>query len=215
MTKRELKIESPCHMQWAELKGAGAKRFCDECALHVLDGSAMTKSAAEDLVQSSDSRVCMRVAVDKNGQAIHQPETPAESPAGSSGKLAGVGLVLASAMLVACGSEPVEGDASTIDPPDSSQSTPPDGEAPHEVLMGIAYVGEDLPEMMGEAVCIEPEDIIEVGQATGGDLDASVDTAEPLREENTAKPLRQKDTAEPLREKVGRMMRVDPSDAPH
>ena len=211
MTKRELKIESPCHMQWAELKGAGAKRFCGECALHVVDGSAMTKSAAEELVESADDRVCMRVAVDKDGQAIHQPEAPAARP----GLLAGIGLTIASTMLVACGEEAQEAPAPTVpteDQPHSIPSEETEPERPHEVMGGMVYIEPDSIEMMGEVEAVEhvptpePEvDQTELDQAEADQTDVDQAGVDPLSQR----------PGEPRAELMGKVMSVLPTDESH
>ena len=128
-------------MKWAELTGAGAKRFCGECALHVVDGSAMTKSAAVELVQSNSDRVCMRVAIDGDGQAVHQPEIEASRPR----KLAGIGLTIASTMLVACGEELKEPTPHAAPLQDPSHSAP---------AHSIGTVRP--PEILGKMTCLEP-----------------------------------------------------------
>ncbi|QDV04885.1 hypothetical protein Poly30_03790 [Planctomycetes bacterium Poly30] len=142
--ERELKIEEPCPMRWAELLGAGSRRYCGQCALHVVDGSAMTKAAAKRLVEDSSERVCMRVELDEGGRPVYLPETSSQGK-----RLAGLGLVVASGMLVAC----------TDDAP---SATHPDPE-PGPTSSNSDLVDEPLarpPEIMGE-VCYPPEPVDE------------------------------------------------------
>lgn len=146
--ERELKIEEPCHKRWAELKGAGARRFCGECSLHVVDGSALTKREAEALVETSTERVCMRVALDEQGQAVHAPEKAKDSKRA----LAGWGLALASGMLVACTDEPAAPETPTEEPTEpgtTDQGAEEPLERPIEILGEICYVEE--PEPVDEA----------------------------------------------------------------
>lgn len=82
-----LHIPTPCHRRWSELRGSGPRRLCDECAVHVVDGSAMTREAAVDHARSAEGRVCMRLELDGEGRPVHAPGTPPVRPG-----LLGLGL---------------------------------------------------------------------------------------------------------------------------
>ncbi|MEM8710641.1 MAG: hypothetical protein AAGG01_06790 [Planctomycetota bacterium] len=135
-------MESPCEKKWADLSGEGEKRHCEACALHVIDGSALTKAQAESVVKKADAsgeRVCMRMLVDGHGGFVHAEEPP--TPQKSLGWKAGA--VLVSSALVACGdaaSEQVGGaDPSTAHEVPSTERPP---ERPPEILGDICYVEE-------------------------------------------------------------------------
>lgn len=55
-----LKIASPCSADWDEMQGDARKRFCGECKLNVYNLSGMTRNEAEDLLQNSEGRLCVR-----------------------------------------------------------------------------------------------------------------------------------------------------------
>lgn len=155
---RELKIDEPCHMSWADLEGAGARRFCDQCTLHVVDGSSMTQSAAEKLVEESEERVCMRVEVDGQGRPVHTPETAAAGRV-----LSGIKWTLASSLLVAC----VDDGAKAPDHDDHNGHGSSNGS-----VIGVGTTEPPLErplELMGE-VCYPEE--------TPGDLDPEGDAAQ-------------------------------------
>lgn len=55
-----LKIASPCAADWNEMVGDGRKRFCGDCKLNVYNLSGMTKNEAEELLENSEGRLCVR-----------------------------------------------------------------------------------------------------------------------------------------------------------
>ncbi|HMJ07829.1 MAG TPA: hypothetical protein VK468_02420 [Pyrinomonadaceae bacterium] len=55
-----LKIASPCSAAWNEMYGTDRKRFCGECKLNVYNLSGMTRDDAEQLLESSEGRLCVR-----------------------------------------------------------------------------------------------------------------------------------------------------------
>jgi hypothetical protein len=75
----QVAIDTPCPMKWADLDGDDKQRFCDECSLHVLNLSAMTRTEAEDVLTreaSSGQRVCVTLQRDASGAIVSTPERP-------------------------------------------------------------------------------------------------------------------------------------------
>ncbi|MCB9908600.1 MAG: hypothetical protein H6830_12845 [Planctomycetes bacterium] len=93
-----LRIDNPCPRTWEGLQGDGARRFCSECQLHVLDGTRLTKDEAERLVHEGEGRVCMRVPVGPDGRLLFRDPEQARR----SGLRAFGWAVAASGVLAAC-----------------------------------------------------------------------------------------------------------------
>jgi hypothetical protein len=55
----DIRIASPCHVPWEQMKGNQRVRFCQDCALHVYNLSAMTAQEAEDLVLKKEGHLCV------------------------------------------------------------------------------------------------------------------------------------------------------------
>ena len=55
-----IKIASPCSQDWNEMIGTERKRFCGECKLNVYNLSGMSRGEAENLLISSEGRLCVR-----------------------------------------------------------------------------------------------------------------------------------------------------------
>jgi hypothetical protein len=67
-----LKIASPCSANWDEMIGNERVKFCGECKLNVYNLSGMTKQDAENLLISSEGRVCVRMYKRADGSVITQ-----------------------------------------------------------------------------------------------------------------------------------------------
>src|SRR4028118_735019 len=55
-----IKVASPCHVDWNTMIGNERQRFCGECKLNVYNLSGMTKAEAENLLLNSEGRLCVR-----------------------------------------------------------------------------------------------------------------------------------------------------------
>jgi hypothetical protein len=55
-----IRIASPCSADWNEMLGDERKRFCSQCSLNVYNLSGMTPGEAENLLLTSEGRVCVR-----------------------------------------------------------------------------------------------------------------------------------------------------------
>jgi hypothetical protein len=53
-------VARPCPVDWNEMRGDDRVRFCRHCSLHVYNLSAMSRSAAEQLVRETEGRLCVR-----------------------------------------------------------------------------------------------------------------------------------------------------------
>jgi hypothetical protein len=75
MTKFEsplnnIKIASPCPANWDEMYGNDRKRFCGDCKLNVYNLSDMSRAEAENLITSSEGRLCVRFYQRADGSVI-------------------------------------------------------------------------------------------------------------------------------------------------
>lgn len=75
----QVAVKSPCPMKWAELEGDGERRFCRECSLHVVNLSAMTRTAAQGLLdeRAGDERVCVTFTRRADGSLVTADREPA------------------------------------------------------------------------------------------------------------------------------------------
>jgi len=55
-----IRVTSPCSANWNEMYGNERKRFCGDCKLNVYNLSDMTRQEAENLIVSSEGRLCVR-----------------------------------------------------------------------------------------------------------------------------------------------------------
>jgi hypothetical protein len=67
-----IKIASPCSANWDEMYGNERKRFCGDCKLNVYNLSGMSRAEAENLVTSSEGRLCVRFYKRADGSIITQ-----------------------------------------------------------------------------------------------------------------------------------------------
>src|SRR5438552_9397760 len=65
-----VKIASPCSADWDGMYGNERKRFCGDCKLNVYNFSGMTRAEAENLLLSSEGRLCVRFYKRADGSII-------------------------------------------------------------------------------------------------------------------------------------------------
>jgi len=58
---QQVKIASPCYERWDNMKGDERVRHCASCKLNVFNLSEMTKADAEQLIESTQGRLCVRL----------------------------------------------------------------------------------------------------------------------------------------------------------
>ena len=63
-------IASPCSADWNEMVGDERRRFCSQCSLNVYNLSGMTRDEAENLLLTSEGRVCVRFYRRKDGTIL-------------------------------------------------------------------------------------------------------------------------------------------------
>jgi len=56
----QVSIAAPCEESWAGMTGGDRVRFCERCALHVYDLSALTREEAVELVTRTEGKMCAR-----------------------------------------------------------------------------------------------------------------------------------------------------------
>lgn len=67
-----IRVASPCTVNWDEMYGDDRKRFCGECRLNVYNLSGMTREAAESLIHGSEGRLCVRFYRRPDGSVLTQ-----------------------------------------------------------------------------------------------------------------------------------------------
>ena len=55
-----VRISAPCTADWDAMIGTQSKRFCGQCRLNVYNLSGMTRREAEQLIASTEGRLCVR-----------------------------------------------------------------------------------------------------------------------------------------------------------
>ncbi len=68
----QVKIASPCSMDWEGMAGDDQVRFCQSCEKNVYDIRMMTRSEANKLLTSSEGTVCIRLFKRADGTVITQ-----------------------------------------------------------------------------------------------------------------------------------------------
>jgi hypothetical protein len=55
-----VRVASPCSAEWNAMYGDDRKRFCGDCKLNVYNLSGMTRDEAENLLVTTEGRLCVR-----------------------------------------------------------------------------------------------------------------------------------------------------------
>ena len=67
-----IRIASPCSADWNRMFGSDRKRFCGDCKLNVYNLSNMSRQEAENLIISSEGRLCVRFYRRADGTILTQ-----------------------------------------------------------------------------------------------------------------------------------------------
>jgi hypothetical protein len=67
-----IRIASPCTANWDTMYGNERKRFCGDCKLNVYNLSGMSRQDAENLIENSEGRLCVRFYRRADGSVITQ-----------------------------------------------------------------------------------------------------------------------------------------------
>jgi hypothetical protein len=57
---KHAKVASPCSVDWESMIGDARRRFCGQCELNVYNLSEMSRREAEDLINRTEGRLCVR-----------------------------------------------------------------------------------------------------------------------------------------------------------
>lgn len=71
-----IRIAAPCHANWEDMEGDERARFCGQCRKHVYNLSALSASAAADLVREKEGRLCARFYQRADGTVLHAGDCP-------------------------------------------------------------------------------------------------------------------------------------------
>lgn len=139
----QIKIESPCPMNWDEMEGSASKRYCLQCQKHVHNFSEMDAESVSSLLNSGEP-ICAQIVRRSDGSIVTR-----ETRVTRRGWLGRFGSIAASVMalltFMGCSDESTN--------PDSTSNKLP-GESYEDPIMGFACPGPELtPEpALGEVV---------------------------------------------------------------
>lgn len=68
----EVRVASPCHVDWERMAGDEKVRFCGSCELHVYNLSAMDVEEAAEVIQQNEGRLCVRFYRRADGTVLTQ-----------------------------------------------------------------------------------------------------------------------------------------------
>lgn len=108
-------VTAPCEEPWDAMEPREGGRYCDRCEKVVLDLSVLSRAQAEQKIRGIQApSVCVRLAVDRFGDAVFQAPPPSRA------RHWAAGLVLTSALTASACAEPgspeVEAPAMVADP---------------------------------------------------------------------------------------------------
>jgi hypothetical protein len=78
----QLKIASPCGMDWNEMQGDDRSRFCSSCQKHVYNFAAMTTEEGLALIEAKEGKLCGRLTRRYDGTVL-----TADCPVGLAAKM--------------------------------------------------------------------------------------------------------------------------------
>jgi hypothetical protein len=67
---KNLRIASPCPMNWDQMRGDDRARFCTLCNLHVYNIAELTRKQAVALISETEGRLCARIYRRSDGTVI-------------------------------------------------------------------------------------------------------------------------------------------------
>jgi hypothetical protein len=65
-----VRVASPCNVDWDQMTGNERARFCGQCHLNVYNLSSMTRAEAEHLIVNTEGRLCVRYFRRKDGSIL-------------------------------------------------------------------------------------------------------------------------------------------------
>ena len=67
-----IRVASPCNMDWEQMIGNDRSRFCGQCNLNVYNLSGMTSAQAEHLISNNEGNLCIRYFRRADGSVLTQ-----------------------------------------------------------------------------------------------------------------------------------------------
>jgi hypothetical protein len=67
-----VRVASPCNADWDQMLGNDRVRFCGQCNLNVYNLSSMTRAQAEQLIERTEGRLCVRYFRRADGSVLTQ-----------------------------------------------------------------------------------------------------------------------------------------------
>ena len=127
-TPISLKIPSPCHKRWEELRGTGQERHCEQCQHSVFDLTNLSHQEIQSLIQSRGGKLCGMVRGNQLGvgEAVRTAAVSASTA---------VGLALAG-----CELTPVE-----VPPPPCTSENHQPKNPDEELFVGDISIEEPFP----------------------------------------------------------------------
>jgi hypothetical protein len=102
MTKtRDIRIATPCSVDWESMNPRATGRFCGDCKKVVHDLSSLGEAAAKRLLASAPAELCVRYLHDEYGNVWFR-DTSLLSPANLRKKAAGLAALAVAPLLTAC-----------------------------------------------------------------------------------------------------------------
>ena len=77
----QIHVPEPCAEDWDAMLGDAQRRFCAGCGCHVHDLSAMTEAQAQDLIDRTEARICVRFQTRSDGSPLTLDAMPGASGA--------------------------------------------------------------------------------------------------------------------------------------
>ncbi len=71
-----LRVATPCRANWDKMEGDERARFCGQCNKHVYNLSALSASAAADLIREKEGKLCARFYQREDGTVLHGDDCP-------------------------------------------------------------------------------------------------------------------------------------------
>ncbi|MBV9957368.1 MAG: hypothetical protein JO360_03070 [Acidobacteria bacterium] len=68
----QVKVAAPCTADWESMLGDERRRFCGQCEKNVYNLSAMTRREAEELINRTEGRLCVRFYRRADGTVLTQ-----------------------------------------------------------------------------------------------------------------------------------------------
>lgn len=66
----QIRIASPCPVSWEQMTGDNRVRFCGECQLNVYNFGELSRTEAEELLRTTEGRICGRLYRRSDGTVI-------------------------------------------------------------------------------------------------------------------------------------------------